>query len=137
LIASLTLACVALWFKVRWPRKQDLPLILALAFVGVACFHVILNYGQLRATAGAAAFVINVAPVFTGFIACWFLGETITWRGWVGVALSLFGVWLIAYAEGGMFVMGIGALILLAAALCWSLFFVLQKRLLRYYAPLE
>ena len=48
LVASLTLASVAPWFKVRLPRKQDLPLILALAFVGVASFHVILNYGQVR-----------------------------------------------------------------------------------------
>lgn len=33
--------------------------------------------------------------------------------------------------------MGIGALILLVAALCWSLFFILQKPLLTYYTPLE
>ena len=92
LIASLTLACVAPWFKVRWPRYQDLLLILALAFVGVACFHVILNYGQLRATAGAAAFIINIAPVFTGLIAWLFLGEKITWRWCIGVLVSLFGV---------------------------------------------
>lgn len=137
LIASLTLACVAPWFKVRWPRKQDLLLILGLSFVGVACYHVVLNYGQLRATAGAAAFITNIAPVFTGLIAWLFLGEKITWRWCVGVVVSLVGVWLIANARGGTFVMGSGTAILLSAAVCWSLFFILQKPLLLFYAPLE
>jgi drug/metabolite transporter (DMT)-like permease len=36
LIASLALASIAPWVKVRRPRKSDLPLIGVLAFVGVA-----------------------------------------------------------------------------------------------------
>ncbi|MCI0538918.1 MAG: DMT family transporter [Verrucomicrobiales bacterium] len=137
LIASLTLACVALWCKIRWPRKRDIPLILALALIGVPCYHIIFNYGQLRATAGAAAFIINIAPVFTGAMAWLFLGERITGRAWIGVAICLFGVWLIARAQGATFAAGTNTLILLVAAVCWSLYSILQKPLLTFYEPLE
>jgi len=137
LIASLILAGVAPWFKVRRPRPQDLPLILALAFIGVACYHIALNYGELTATASAAAFITNLAPVFTALLAWLFLGEAMPWRGWMGVGVSLAGVWCIAWAQGGSFAMGIGTFVLLSAALCWSCFFILQKPLLTYYTPLE
>lgn len=92
LIASLILAGVAPWFNVRRPRPQDLPLILALAFIGVACYHIALNYGELTATASAAAFITNLAPVFTALLAWLFLGEAMPWRGWMGVGVSLAGV---------------------------------------------
>ncbi len=137
LIASLTLACVALRRKVRWPRKQDFPAILALAVIGVPCYHIIFNYGQLRTTASAAAFVVNISPVFTGVLAWLFLRERITRRTWLGVAICLFGVWLIARAQGGTFAMGINTLVLLLAAICWSLFCILQKPLLTSYEPFE
>ena len=137
LIASLILAGVTPWFKVRRPRPQDLALLLALAFIGVACYHVTLNYGELTATAGAAAFITNFAPVFTALLAWLFLGEAMHWRAWMGVGVSLSGVWCIAWTQGGSFAIGIDTLVLLGAALCWSCFSILQKPLLTYYTPLE
>ena len=136
-IASLMLAGIAPWLEVRRPRTRDLPLILALALFGVACYHLALNYGELKATSSTAAFIANLAPVFTLLIAWLFLGEHIRGRSWIGVGVSLVGVWLIASARGGSVSVGVGALALLGAALCWSLFFVLQKPLLTYYTPLE
>jgi drug/metabolite transporter (DMT)-like permease len=136
LVASLVFAAVAPWVKVRLPRKRDIPLIVALAF-GSACYHVALNYGEIRATAGAAAFIVNSAPVLTCVFAWLFLGEVMTWRAWAGTGVSLCGVWLIACAQGGMFAIGSGALILVVAAMCWSVFTILQKHLLTHYTPLE
>jgi drug/metabolite transporter (DMT)-like permease len=136
-VASVLLAGLAPWVKVRRPPTKDLPLILALAFFGVACYHLAINYGELKATSSTAAFITNVSPVFTMLIAQLFLGEELRRRSWIGVGVSLAGVWLVASAHGGSVSAGIGAAVLLGAALCWSLFFVLQKPLLTYYRPLE
>ena len=136
-VASLVLAGLVPWLKVRRPRAKDLPLILALAFFGVACYHLAVNYGELKATSSTAAFITNLSPVFTVLIAWLVLGEDLRRRNWIGVGVSLGGVWLIALARGGSVSAGIGAAVLLGAALCWSLFFILQKPLLTYYRPLE
>ena len=61
--------------------------------------------------------VINGAPVLTCVLAWLFFGEAMTWRAWVGTGVSLGGVWLIAYAQGGTFATGSGALILLGVTL--------------------
>ena len=105
---------LAPWVKVRRPRTKDLPLILALAFFGVACYHLAINYGELKATSSTAAFITNVSPVFTMLIAQLFLGEELRRRSWIGVGVSLAGVWLVASAHGGLVSAGIGA------AVCWE-----------------
>ena len=110
---------------------------LALAAIGVAAYHIAVNSGESRVSASATAFIANVAPLFTIAIGGIALGERIAARGWLGVGLSLLGVCLIAYSEGGTVEVQIGSLILLFAAFCWSLFFILQKPLLRSYAPIE
>jgi len=112
-------------------------LVLALAVIGVAAYHIAVNAGESRVSASATAFIANVAPIFTITIGGIALGERIAPRGWFGVGLSLLGVWLIAYSEGGTVEVQMGTLILLFAAFCWSLFFILQKPLLRSYAPIE
>ena len=137
LVASLALAGLAPWLKVRRPRMKDLPLILVLAFFGVACYHLGVNYGELKATSNTAAFITNLSPVFTMLIAWLVLGEDLRGRSWIGVGVSLAGVWLLVSARGSSVSAGVGAAVLLGAALCWSLFFVLQKPLLMYYRPLE
>src|SRR5215469_132217 len=138
LVASLMLAGIAPWLKVRRPRTKDLPLIVGLALFGVACYHLAVNYGELKATSSTAAFITNLGPVFTVLIAWLFLGEELRGRRWVGIGVSLVGVWLIASGRGGgSLSANAGTVVLLGAALCWSLFFVLQKPLLSYYAPVE
>src|SRR5262245_28938683 len=80
LVGSLALAAITPWVRVRWPRKGDLPLIMILASVGVAGYHVALNYGERIAPASTAAFIANLAPLFTTLIASRYLGEAIRRR---------------------------------------------------------
>src|SRR5215813_14859822 len=63
LVASLTLAGIAPWLGVRRPRAKDLPLIVPLGLLGVACYHLAVNYGELEATSSTAAFITNLGPV--------------------------------------------------------------------------
>ena len=136
-VASVLLAGLAPWLRLRRPRIKDVWLILMLALFGVACYHLAVNYGEREATSSTAAFITNLGPVFTVLIAWLFLGEELRPRRWVGIGVSLVGVWLIAPGRGGSLAANVGTVVLLGAALCWSLFFVLQKPLLRYYSPVE
>jgi drug/metabolite transporter (DMT)-like permease len=137
LVASVALASLARLLHIRVPERKDLPLFLALAAFGVASYHVAVNCGASRLSASATAFIANVAPIFTIAMGGFALGERIAPRGWLGCGLGLLGAWLIAYAEGGTVDVQIGSLMVLLAAVCWSLFFVLQKPLLRSYSPIE
>jgi drug/metabolite transporter (DMT)-like permease len=138
LTASALLAAVAPFLAVRLPRRQDVGSILALGFFGVAAYHVLINAGETLATASAAGFISNTAPLFTTAIAR-ARGEHITWKGWTGLLIGLVGVWFISIGNpaAGEFALNPGCLFLVLAALCWSLFFVLQSPLLRRYSPLE
>jgi drug/metabolite transporter (DMT)-like permease len=134
--ASAILGCVAPLIGVRIPRRSDVVLILALGLAAVAAYHVLLNYGESVSTAGAAAFITNVAPVFSTILAG-VLGERVGARAWIGVLVSLGGAWLISLSLQGPLTLDVGCLLFLLAAVCWSLYFVLQKPLLAYYSPLE
>ncbi len=134
--ASTVLASAAPFLGVRLPRRQDALLILALGLLGVAAYHILVNYGETLASASAAAFIANIAPLFSAGLAR-AIGERAGRGTWLGLLSGLAGVWLISASLPGPSPLNLGCLALVLAALCWSLFFVLQKPLLAFYTPLE
>lgn len=137
LFASITMGIWAGVQSFRLPRRQDLPGILALGALGIAVYHVALNYGEQTVTAGAASFLVATAPVFAALMATWFLGERFTRWGWMGIGVSLTGIALIALGESGGLRFDTGAFFVLLAALSGAGYFTLQKFYLDYYSPLE
>jgi len=146
LIASAVLGVYALVTRMRLPEVRDLPVMLLMGLVGIALYHVPLNYGEVTVTAGAASLLIASAPTFTALLASLLLGERMKAWGWVGIGVSFAGVALIAFGEGDPST-GSGqqggvqfeprALLILLAAVCTSLYFILQKRYLEKYNALQ
>jgi len=146
LIASAVLGAYALVTRMRLPEVRDLPAMLLMGLVGIALYHVPLNYGEVTVTAGAASLLIASAPTFTALLASLLLGERMKAWGWVGIGVSFAGVALIAFGEGDPST-GSGqqggvqfeprALLILLAAVCTSLYFILQKRYLEKYNALQ
>ena len=68
--------------------------------VFVAIYTTLLNFGELTVSAGAASFIINVAPIFTAIMAMLFLGERFSRLAWAGTLVSFAGIGLIALGEG-------------------------------------
>jgi drug/metabolite transporter (DMT)-like permease len=135
--ASLVLAGIALAMRMRLPSGRDLPGIFLCGFLGITVYHVALNFGEVTVSAGAASLLIAAVPVVTALLATLFLGERLSVWGWVGIAVSLAGVALIALGEGGGVRLEPGAGLVLLAAFSTSVYFVLQKPYLRRYGPLE
>ena len=102
----------------------------------VAVYTVLLNIGELTVSAGAASFIINVAPIITAVLATIFLGERFSLRGWLGTAVSFGGIGLIALGEGEGLQLNLGALLILGSALSAALTTIIQKPLFARHDPL-
>ena len=133
LVASLALAVYAIKAPPRPPARRDLPLVALLGFLGVAVYHVALNAGERTVTAGAASLLVNTGPIFTALLATAFLHERLSARGWAGIGVSFTGAACIALGEGKGFRLSPDALLILVAAVCFSLYAVLSKPLLARY----
>ncbi|MFO8034686.1 MAG: DMT family transporter [Candidatus Bipolaricaulota bacterium] len=136
LVASATLGAVNAIRRAPLPRRQDLPMIMLLGFLGITVYHVALNYGEVIVTAGAASLLISSAPVFTALLAVVALGERLGLRGWAGIIISFAGVALITLGEGEAFRLEPRALVILLAAISASVYSVLQKKAILRYPPL-
>jgi drug/metabolite transporter (DMT)-like permease len=132
-VAALAFLVPALGGRLPRPAPADLGRILAAGGLGIALYNLALNSGEVTVSAGAASFLINCSPIFTALLGTLILGERFRIWGWVGSAVSLAGVALIASADGGAAGIGSGAWLILLAAGCQSIQFVLQKPLLARY----
>ena len=120
LIASITLAALAMVLRIRAPRRADLPRLMLLGFLGFAFYHVALNYGEVTVTAGAASFIISTVPIFNVALSMFILRERLRPVAWAGMAISMFCVALITLGENGGLEPSAGALLILAAAIAQS-----------------
>jgi len=94
--ACVLLALVSVTFKVKWPSP---------AFAGHAILIGFLIHGVYLGSvfwaidrgmpAGVAAVIVGLQPLLTAILSGWWLGETITGKHWVGIALGVAGVALV------------------------------------------
>jgi drug/metabolite transporter (DMT)-like permease len=137
LTASAVLFVYASVTRMPPPRREDLPGIAFAGLAGITLYHLALNYGETTVSAGAASLIIASVPVFTAVLAVVFLGERLQWQGWLGIAISFVGVALITLGAGDGVRLEPNALLILAAALGTSVYFVAQKPLLGRYGAIQ
>ncbi len=135
--ASVALGIYAAFSRMRLPAREDLPVIALAGFLGITVYHVALNFGEQTVMAAAAALIISSSPVFTALLSTVTLGERLSPLGWTGVFVSFAGVALISISAEGALTFNVGALLILLAAVCTSLYMVVSKRPLRRYSGLE
>jgi drug/metabolite transporter (DMT)-like permease len=136
-VASIVLAGYAAFTRMRLPAREDLARIAWAGFLGITVYHVALNFGEVRVSAGAASLLISAGPVFTAIMSAVFLRERLTWIGWGGILVAFAGVALISLGESGGFSFEPGALLVLLAAVSTAGYFIVSKRGLRTYSPLQ
>ncbi|ALG10138.1 hypothetical protein AOZ06_27460 [Kibdelosporangium phytohabitans] len=137
LIASVVMAVAAPFLGVRMPSRSHVVRIVGCGLAGMAGYQVLLNAGERTVSAGTASMVVNSGPVFAALLAFVLLKERITGWGWVGIALGFAGAVTITFAQGATLRPSVDALLVLAAALAQSLYFVVQKPLLSHYSGFE
>ncbi|HEY5112945.1 MAG TPA: GNAT family N-acetyltransferase [Coriobacteriia bacterium] len=137
LVASATMGIVAVFTKMRLPKRADLPRIALAAVFGITLYHLGFTFGETRVSAGAAGLIIATGPIWTALLAVAFLAERFNRWGWAGVGLAFCGAAAIAFGEGGGIRFEPMALLVILASISTAIYFVLGKKPLRTYSPLE
>ena len=127
LLASALMALVALARGISLPRLRDLPLLFGLGFFAVSLHHVSINFGQQGVSAGASSVLAQTTPLFSTLLARFVFKDQVSiWR-WGCVLLGLIGVVIVVAGDRGVGSIGAHGLLILLAAVSWSLYFALQK----------
>ncbi|MEJ2719266.1 MAG: DMT family transporter [Deltaproteobacteria bacterium] len=138
LVASAVLTVYFLFSGLPLPKARDLPLIAFCGLLGIALYHLGLNYGEVTVTAGSAGFLISSVPIFSALLAAVVLREKLSLRAFGGIGMSFAGIALISMGEGdgAGISLDAGAMYILLAAIATSIFFVIQKPYLVKYGPI-
>ncbi|HUK50043.1 MAG TPA: DMT family transporter [Terriglobales bacterium] len=109
-----------------------------MGLVGVTFLYVFQVYSLRLISATAGSVIINLHAVFAMLLSAAFLNEPLTSRKTSGVFVAFLGVILMT-VEGSAntslnLVEPVGALLMVAAALCWASYSVLGKRVLQRYS---
>jgi len=130
LVASAVLAVPVASGLIKLPPLRDWPAILALGLIGITLYQLMLGYAMTRISVGAAAVGIALSPGVTSALAAFRLGEKISRRAIVGLAIAFSGVVLITVGAGREVRFEPMTLLTLVAVLATSIYFVWQKPLL-------
>ncbi|MDD1006665.1 DMT family transporter [Pseudomonas shahriarae] len=137
LLASLFMAVIAAFKGLQLPRVRDVPLLFALGFFAVSLHHVALNIGQQSVSAGASSVLAQSSPLFSTLLARFVFKDQISvWR-WGCVLLGLVGVAIVVSGDRGVREIDGHGLLILLAAVSWSIYFALQKHHARRYDGLS
>jgi drug/metabolite transporter (DMT)-like permease len=135
-IASVLAIAWLAWKQPQRPSLADLARFALSGAIGISLYNICLNLGQQTVSAGAASFIVNMQGVITAFLAMVFLGESFRGWAWFGTVLCLAGVALIASNQPGGLQFGAGASLVLGAAFCSGVTFVIQRPLVARYGPI-
>lgn len=136
LIASVFMAAVAAVMGISLPRLKDLPLLILLGFFAVSLHHIALNFGQRNVSAGAASVLAQSTPLFSTLLAHFVFKDRVnTWQ-WLCLLCGLLGAAVVISGDRGLGQLDAHGLLILLAALSWSLYFALQKHHAHRYDPL-
>jgi drug/metabolite transporter (DMT)-like permease len=133
LVASVFMALIAAFKGIRLPYWRDVPLLFALGFFAVSLHHVALNIGQQSVSAGASSVLAQSSPLFSTLLARFLFKDRVSaWR-WGCVLLGFVGVVIVVSGDKGLGDINAHALLILLAAVSWSVYFALQKHHARRY----
>ncbi|VVQ31113.1 putative amino-acid metabolite efflux pump [Pseudomonas fluorescens] len=133
LLASAFMAVVAVFRGISLPNRRDLPLLFALGFFAVSLHHVALNFGQQSVSAGASSVLAQSTPLFSTLLARFVFKDRVSaWR-WGCVFLGLIGVVIVVAGDHGLGSIDAHGLLIVLAAVSWSVYFALQKHHSRRY----
>lgn len=145
--ARYVIACVAL-LVAAFALERGLPKLTArqwlatfvLGALGVFAYNLFFMGALERLPASRAALIIALNPVITISISALVLGEKLSPRRWLGVAIALTGVWIVisrgelaSIANSGI---GLGELLMFGAVTSWALYTVIGRRVLGGLTPL-
>lgn len=108
-----------------------------LGVVGIFSNNLLQNLGLALTSASSASLLSTIDPLFTVVLSLLFLGEKLSKYKAAGLVLAFVGVYLVTTDGRGIadWGTGVGNLLIVAAAMGFSLYTVLSKQVLRHEEP--
>ena len=135
-------AAISIFWAYTWWRERSFRIARAdWIYVGIAAFMIFVNqlcfvYSLEFAHASTVSLLFGTIPMFVGLISIVFLHAHLGRPFWIGTALTLAGVGLIAAGAGGGLVSGWkGDLLSIALAITWASYTIAIAPLMRRYSP--
>lgn len=139
------LACLVLYALLRrrgaitLPRREDRLRVVGLGVLGNVVYQPLFILGLDLTTAGNASLLLATTPVWTVLLSTWLRHEEPSPRVWIGIGGTVTGMVLVVsggeglhLAPGGL----LGDLLMIAAAVAWSLYTVGARDLVHRYGSL-
>lgn len=136
ILASAGMAVIAAAMGLKPPKAADVKWFLLSGATGFFIYVSAFNKGSATVAAALGSVVIATAPVLTALLAWFFYGERLSAVKWLAIAAEFSGVALLALMNGGGLSLNPGVLWIFAAALSFSVYNILQRRLTRSYEPI-
>jgi len=143
------LALAALLLLVVLWRKEgkisldgaDLRKVIILGLIGNTAYQLLFINGFSLTTASTTSLIMTMTPIFIALMSAVFIRERIHWVGWLGIAISFFGLYLIIFSQSGFLSLAgqslKGNLMILLGNLFWAAYTVFSKPLLEKISPLK
>jgi drug/metabolite transporter (DMT)-like permease len=143
LLASLVFLPIVIYTASGFPRveRADVPMLLFIAILGVTINTSAIAFGTQLIPAAVASLIVTGNPVFTAIISRILVGEPLTGRKAIGIAIAFLG-FLIVLLYGGQEAEfsvqnALGVLITMGGPLAWAFYTVLSKPLQGRYEPVQ
>jgi drug/metabolite transporter (DMT)-like permease len=132
-----------LWLKERnvGVHRKDLARFVLMAIIGNTAYQLFFINGIALTTATNSALILATTPIFIIIFGAFLNVEKISSRVVQGVILSFLGVVMIVLGAGNALTFSdqslLGDLLIVANPICWSIYTVLSKPMLKEYSPLK
>lgn len=121
-------------------QRRHLGYLIGLGILGNTSYQLFFIFGAANTTADNASLILATVPVWVALIGTVARAEHLAARGWLGVMLSLIGIFLIILGSdrqaefhfGGATLRG--DILVLLATLCWSSYTLLIRPMMRHYS---
>ena len=135
-IASILLIIVFLMKKMKLPKISDIPWFIASAVTGFYIYMILFNEGAKYADAATISITLAINPILTAVMASHVFQEKISPIQWVAVGIQFAGIFVLSLS-GGSVTVNQGVLLLLGAAVMFSIYNLIQRKLTRKYDPFQ
>jgi drug/metabolite transporter (DMT)-like permease len=142
LVAVAALLAAAWWIEGGLPRLTRRQLIgtVLLGATGIFAYNLFFLGALARLPASRTSLIIALNPVVTIAAASLLLGERMSPRRWLGVAVALVGVWIVI-SRGDVLgsvagAVGLGELLMFGGVCSWAAYTLIGRRVLAGLTPL-
>jgi drug/metabolite transporter (DMT)-like permease len=140
-LAALTILIILRWKEgYSWPERADWPRVFFLGILGNVVYQGFFIFGVDATLAGNASILLATIPLWTLILSTLLRHEEPTGLVWIGILATLAGMVMVVL--GGDLTLGFqggtlkGDLLMVGAAVTWSIYAVGSKKLVTKYGPL-